>query len=140
MKITQSQLRQIIKEELEAVLSESDIMATLADIQEKDSERAQAIIDAARDMFLDKRSQKYDGLKGKDKGLADQLIAFNKQKFKKTLNEADGKGCADTDKGCIRKREGGWVILNNKKGGVWRKCDSRSHCEEILDAFHAAKG
>jgi hypothetical protein len=140
MRITQSQLRQIIKEELEAVLSESDIMATLADIQEKDSERAQAIIDAARDMFLDKRSQKYDGLKGKDKGLADQLIAFNKQKFKKTLNEADGKGCADTDKGCIRKREGGWVILNNKKGGVWRKCDSRSHCEEILDAFHAAKG
>ncbi len=83
MRITQSQLRQIIKEELEAVLNESDIMATLADIQEKDSERAQAIIDAARDMFLDKRSQKYDGLEGEDKGLADQLIALNKQKFEK---------------------------------------------------------
>ena len=83
MKITQSQLRQIIKEELETVLSESDIMATLADIQEKDLERAQAIIDAARDMFLDKDSQKYDGLEGEDKGLADQLIALNKQKFGK---------------------------------------------------------
>ena len=83
MKITQSQLRKIIKEELETVLSESDIMATLADIQEKDLERAQAIIDAARDMFLDKDSQKYDGLEGEDKGLADQLIALNKQKFGK---------------------------------------------------------
>jgi len=83
MKITQSQLRQIIKEELETVLSESDIMATLADIQEKDLERAQMIIDAARDMFLDKDSQKYDGLEGEDKGLADQLIALNKQKFGK---------------------------------------------------------
>ena len=57
-----------------------------------------------------------------------------------TLLAEDGQGCADTDKGCIRKRESGWVILNNKKGGVWRKCDSRSHCEEILDAFHASKG
>tara|TARA_Y100001938_G_C7883731_1_gene326304 strand:+ start:267 stop:518 length:252 start_codon:yes stop_codon:yes gene_type:complete len=83
MKITQSQLRKIIKEELETVLSESDIMATLADIQEKDLKRAQAIIDAARDMFLDKDSQKYDGLEGEDKGLADQLIALNKQKFGK---------------------------------------------------------
>ena len=83
MKITQSQLKRIIKEELETVLSESDIMATLADIQEKDLERAQAIIDAARDMFLDKDSQKYDGLEGEDKGLADQLIALNKQKFGK---------------------------------------------------------
>ena len=73
----------VIKEELETVLSESDIMATLADIQEKDLERAQAIIDAARDMFLDKDSQKYDGLEGEDKGLADQLIALNKQKFGK---------------------------------------------------------
>ena len=54
--------------------------------------------------------------------------------------EEDGKGCADTDKGCIRKRKDGWVILNNKKGGVFRKCNSRSHCEEILDAFHASKG
>ena len=56
------------------------------------------------------------------------------------INEADGKGCARSEKGCIRKRKSGWVILNNKKGGVWRKCKSRSHCEEILDAFHASKG
>lgn len=56
------------------------------------------------------------------------------------LNENKaGKNCADTDKGCIRKRKSGWVILNNKKGGVWRKCDSKKHCEEILDAFHASK-
>jgi hypothetical protein len=69
-----------------------------------------------------------------------QLRKIIKEELKAVLSEADGKGCADTDKGCIRKRESGWVILNNKKGGVWRKCDSRSHCEEILDAFHASKG
>ena len=69
-----------------------------------------------------------------------QLRRIIKEELEAALNEADGKGCADTDKGCIRKRDGGWVILNNKKGGVWRKCDSRSHCEEILDAFHASKG
>lgn len=56
------------------------------------------------------------------------------------LTEADGKGCAKSDKGCIRKRKGGWVILNNKKGGVWRKCKSRAHCEEILDGYHASRG
>ena len=56
------------------------------------------------------------------------------------LGEAEGKNCADTEKGCIRQRDGQWVILNNKKGGIFRKCDSRAHCEEILDAFHASKG
>ncbi len=56
--------------------------------------------------------------------------------FKKFLNETEGKGCAETEKGCIRKNESGWVILNNKKGGVWRKCDSKKHCQEMLDAMH----
>ena len=74
-------------------------------------------------------------------------MKLTKSKLKQIIKEEleavlmeDGKGCADTDKGCIRKRKDGWVILNNKKGGVWRKCDSRKHCEEILDAFHASKG
>ena len=70
----------------------------------------------------------------------DQFDGDNEYFLEEGLIEEDGKGCADTDKGCIRKRKDGWVILNNKKGGVWRKCDSRSHCEEILDAFHASKG
>ena len=68
-----------------------------------------------------------------------QLRKIIKEEVKSVLLE-DGKGCADTEKGCIRNRKGGWVILNNKKGGVWRECDSRSHCEEILDALHASKG
>ena len=33
-----------------------------------------------------------------------------------------GKGCADTPKGCTRRSsDGTWYILNNKKGGMWRK-------------------
>ena len=71
---------------------------------------------------------KKNGKKGRKK-LGEQRLIENKS----------GKNCADTDKGCIRKRKSGWVILNNKKGGVWRKCDTKKHCEEILDAFHASK-
>ncbi len=58
------------------------------------------------------------------------------------LNEAEGKGCAESEggPGCIKKKNDQWVIMNNKKGGIWRKCDSKAHCEEILDAFHASKG
>ena len=37
----------------------------------------------------------------------------------------------------VLKRGSGWVILNNKKGGVWRKCDSKKHCE-ILNLFQYA--
>jgi len=70
----------------------------------------------------------------------DQFDGSSEFFMEEEVIEEDGKGCADTDKGCIRKRKDGWVILNNKKGGVFRKCDSRSHCEEILDAFHASKG
>lgn len=59
------------------------------------------------------------------------------KEYTNLVNEQDGKGCADTEAGCIREKDGGWVIMNNKKGGVFRKCDSKKHCEEILDAFHA---
>ena len=32
-----------------------------------------------------------------------------------------GKGCADTDEGCVRSAsDGTYYILNNKKGGTWR--------------------
>lgn len=52
-----------------------------------------------------------------------------------------GKGCAKSEggKGCIVQQDGGWVILNNKKGGIWRKCKSREHCEDILSAYQANK-
>ena len=60
---------------------------------------------------------------------------------RKRLKEQDGKGCSEAEggSGCIKKRGGKWVILNNKKGGIFRECDSKKHCEEILDGFHASK-
>ena len=73
---------------------------------------------------------------------SDVLNMINKMfSENKNLTEQEGKGCSESEggSGCIKKRGSGWVILNNKKGGVWRKCDSKKHCEEILDAFHAAK-
>tara|TARA_B100001778_G_scaffold261603_1_gene222059 strand:- start:338 stop:772 length:435 start_codon:yes stop_codon:yes gene_type:complete len=62
-------------------------------------------------------------------------------RLKTRLTEAEGKGCAESEggSGCIKKRGNGWVILNNKKGGVWRKCTSEKDCQEQLDAFHANK-
>jgi len=60
-------------------------------------------------------------------------------RLKNRLNESEGKGCAESEggSGCIKKRGKGWVILNNKKGGVWRKCTSKKDCQDQLEAFHA---
>ena len=45
-----------------------------------------------------------------------------------------GKGCAKDEggKGCIDKDEKGWFIWNNKKGGIFKRCDSKEDCEKIL--------
>ena len=59
------------------------------------------------------------------------------------LDEGDGKDCADTEKGCIRQRDGQWVILNNKKGGIWRKCGTgekgKKKCQKMLAGYHKNK-
>tara|TARA_R100001082_G_C4244984_1_gene109013 strand:- start:29 stop:247 length:219 start_codon:yes stop_codon:yes gene_type:complete len=46
----------------------------------------------------------------------------------------DGKGCAKDEggPGCIDKDEKGWFIWNNKKGGIFKRCDSKEDCEKIL--------
>lgn len=76
-----------------------------------------------------------------------ELLKENIQRIKEVMGlqeesktEMTEQGCADTEKGCIRKRDNGWVILNNKKGGVWRKCKSKQHCEDILQAMHVGEG
>ena len=58
---------------------------------------------------------------------------------RKMIVEVEGKGCSESEggSGCIKKRGKGWVILNNKKGGVWRKCTSEKNCQEQLNAFHS---
>jgi len=56
-----------------------------------------------------------------------------------------GKGCADTDKGCVRGSNGSFYILsfyilNNKKGGIWRKgFASRKAALNNIKALHASK-
>ena len=55
-------------------------------------------------------------------------------------NMKAGKGCADTDKGCIRGSNGSFYILNNKKGGIWRKSfASRKAALSNIKALHANK-
>lgn len=54
------------------------------------------------------------------------------------LTEQD---CADTDDGCVREDDDGtWYILNNKKGGVWRKgFESKQSAKDSLEAMHSQK-
>ena len=55
------------------------------------------------------------------------------------VKEQEGKGCAESEggSGCIKKKDGKWVIMNNKKGGIFKKCSSKKDCEEILAGYHA---
>ena len=51
-----------------------------------------------------------------------------------------GKGCAKSEggSGCIVKRGNEWVILNNKKGGIWRSgFASEEAARNQLEAYHA---
>ena len=59
------------------------------------------------------------------------------------ISEQEGKGCAESEggSGCIKKRGNEWIILNNKKGGVWRDgFKSEKDAKDALDAFHANEG
>jgi len=48
-----------------------------------------------------------------------QLSRLIRETFRRILEE---QGCAETEAGCVREDEDGtWYILDNKKGGVWRK-------------------
>ena len=53
-----------------------------------------------------------------------------------------GKGCAESEggSGCIKKDKKGWYILNNKKGGIFKRCSSKKDCEEILSVPGVHKG
>ncbi len=57
------------------------------------------------------------------------------------LKTKRGKGCSKSEggKGCVVEQNGQWVVLNNKKGGIWKKCKNKKHCESILSAYHANK-
>ena len=77
---------------------------------------------------------------------ADHSMSYEKGSVKKHVGSlikkimAAGKGCADTKKGCIRKSGSTFYILNNKKGGVWRKgFKSRRAAVNQLSAMHANK-
>jgi hypothetical protein len=53
-----------------------------------------------------------------------------------------GKGCAESEggSGCVVKRGNEYVILNNKRGGVWRSgFSSEADAKKALAAYHANK-
>ena len=51
-----------------------------------------------------------------------------------------GKGFAESEggSGCVVKRGDKYVILNNKKGGVWKSgFSSAEEAKKMLSAYHA---
>ena len=56
------------------------------------------------------------------------------------VSEQEGKGCAKSEggSGCIKKKGDEWVIMNNKKGGIFKSgFKTEKEAEESLDAYHA---
>ena len=62
--------------------------------------------------------------------------------IREELIRLEEQGCADREDGCIRQdKDGTWYILNNKKGGVWRKgFKSKKSAKDSLSAMHARGG
>ena len=79
--------------------------------------------------------------------LKSQLTKIIQEEVAKVLGEEegdkpDGMDCAKDDggEGCIRKDDIGWKIMNNKKGGIFKRCKSKKDCEEILEVPGVHKG
>ena len=117
---------------LEQIKKQADILLTM------NRDQIGFVLDDGHDWAQDHIASSKENLDQVFDFLTNKVEEWNKNDLTEG-NLFENKNCADTEKGCIRKRKSGWVILNNKKGGVWRKCDSKKHCEEILDAFHASK-
>ena len=69
------------------------------------------------------------------------VMKITKSQLRRIINEAIifEQGCADREDGCIRQdKDGTWYILNNKKGGVWKRgYKSKQSAKDSLAAMHA---
>jgi hypothetical protein len=68
-------------------------------------------------------------------------MRIKKSQLRRLIREAilHEQGCADREGGCVRKdKDGTWYILNNKKGGVWKRgYKSEQSAKDSLAAMHA---
>jgi len=73
-----------------------------------------------------------------------------RQIIREEISRLDEQGCGDREEGCVKKSNGSdpdtygpkgtWYILNNKKGGVFRKgFDTEQSAKDSLEAMHAGK-
>ncbi len=68
--------------------------------------------------------------------------------YKKYMHKSmANQGCAKSEggDGCVVKKDGKWVILNNKKGGIWRDNGGKGFAnakaaQKVLSGYHANKG
>ena len=78
--------------------------------------------------------------RGTQAGMINEQIG-NQALLSKSPFYAAGEGCAKSEggDGCIKPQgDGEWKILNNKKGGIWRKdIASRGKAVDILEGYHA---
>ncbi len=59
--------------------------------------------------------------------------------IREELIRLEEQGCTDRQDGCVRKdKDGTWYILNNKKGGIWKRgFKSEQSAKDSLSAMHA---
>ena len=80
--------------------------------------------------------------KGDEQDIYYEMKSKKMSEKKDSPMKMEGKGCAKSEggSGCVVKRGGEYVILNNKKGGIWRSgFASRSAADKVLAAYHANK-
>ena len=83
----------------------------------------------------------------KKRSYTKELKAIPKKKATSPVNQGspmkmEGKGCAKSEggSGCVVKRGGEYVILNNKKGGIFQSgFKSKQAAERSLAGYHANK-
>ena len=86
---------------------------------------------------VDRSIKDFDGVTVDNQGNVKTYTNHNVNETE--VKEQEGKGCSESEggSGCIKKKDGKWVIMNNKKGGIFKKCSSKKDCEEILAGYHA---
>ena len=108
-------------------------------------DRDKAVYPEGMGTYYDERS---GGLKQKFVDNPQSFVEEEKEnpdrlkRFNKTPMKMEGKGCAKSEggSGCVVKRGDEFVILNNKKGGVWRSgFASKAAADKVLSAYHANK-
>ena len=97
----------------------------------------------------EENKQRYENAKiltNEGKTSLDQNLAYQSMLPELVVSPAN-QGCAKSEggSGCVVKRNGKWVILNNNEPGIWRDNKGKGFAsaeaaKKVLSGYHANKG